>query len=134
MSTCPPLRLNSGGISGLLLLFLRQRISASQECTVPVSWLMRWQALASLWLVTAVRYHTVVMRPYVTACAVSVKSLSSMQRMVSAEPGDIGGWCATPLVVRCMWSGGGDVTSWTDGVGEWGTYWTDELVDETEMW
>ena len=26
------------------------------------------------------------------------------------------------------------MTSWMDGVGEWGTYWTDESVDKTEMW
>ncbi len=39
-----------------------------------------------------------------------------------------------PLVPMHTWSGGGDATSWMDGVGEWGTYWTEELVDKTEMW
>ncbi len=33
----------------------------------------------------------------------------------------------------CMQSRGGDATSWMDGVGEWGTYWTNESVDETKM-
>ncbi len=68
------------------------------------------------------------------ARVVSVKSLSSMRRMVSAEPREIGGWWPTPLGVMHTRSGGGDVTSWMDRVGEWGMYWTNKLVDEIEMW
>src|SRR6266851_6943641 len=34
----------------------------------------------------------------------------------------------------CTWSGGRDATSWMDGVGECGMYWTDKSVDETKMW
>ncbi len=45
------------------------------------------------------------------ACAVLVKLLSSMWRMVSAELGDIGGWCPMPSVAMHMQSGGGDATS-----------------------
>ena len=91
MSTHPLLHLKLGGISGFPLPFLRQHISALWECTVPASWLMQQCASASCWSVRAVHWHTVVIRPYATARAVSVRSLSSMQRMVSAEPGDIGG-------------------------------------------
>src|SRR6266851_6305349 len=39
-----------------------------------------------------------------------------------------------PLAAMHTWSGGRDVTSWADGVGECGMYWTDESVDDTEMW
>ncbi len=134
MSTCLPLHSNLGGMSGFPLLLLMWWISALWECTVPASWLIQWQALVSLWLVMAMCRCTVKMRLYATACTVLVKLLSSMRRMVSAELGDIGGWCAMLSVVMRTRSRGGDVTSWTDGVGECGTYWTDELVDEMEMW
>src|SRR6266853_6417048 len=39
-----------------------------------------------------------------------------------------------PSVVMHTRSGGSEATSWTDGVGECGTYCTDESVDETDMW
>ncbi len=67
-------------------------------------------------------------------CVVSCRSLPlSIQRIASAEPGDIGRCMAVGLGLRWMWSGGGEVTSCTDRVGEWGTYWTND-DNKTDMW
>ncbi len=67
-------------------------------------------------------------------CVVSQRLLPlSMQRIVSAEPGNIGGCRFVGLGLMWMWSGGGEATSCMDGVGECGTCWTDD-DDETEMW
>ena len=91
MSTHLPLRSKLGGIVGFPLPFRIHQISALRACTVPASWLMWRLALPRHWSVTVVRHRTVEMRPYAMAHAVSVRSLSSMQRRVSADPGDIGG-------------------------------------------
>src|SRR5216683_5147695 len=66
MSTRPLLHSKLGGILGLSLLFRMQRISASQACTVPASWLIQCLASTRCRSVMAVHHRTVKMRPYVT--------------------------------------------------------------------
>src|SRR6266851_8016623 len=135
MSTWPLLHLYSGGMLQFPVVFLRWWILASQEWTVPASWLMRWWASVSLWSETTVHRCTMLMRLYAMTCVVLLKlSPSSMWRRVSTDLGEIGGWWPTLSGAMHTQSRGGDWTSWTDGVGEWGTYWTNESVDETEMW